>query len=168
MGLLNMDNSEKIIKFNLNGMDVKAIADEKTMLLDVIRTVFGLTGAKEGCGYGKCGTCTVILNGKPVKSCVTKAFKAEGGEVKTIEGLADGFKLHPIQEAFIEGGAVQCGFCTPGIIMRLKSLFDENLDASADEIMAALKNHLCRCTGYETILKSALLAQSKLKALRMQ
>ena len=156
---------EKIINFKLNGQPVKAIADEKTTLLYIIRDVLGLTGTKEGCGYGKCGTCVVVMNGKAIKSCITKAFKADGSEIVTVEGVADGFKLHPIQEALIEGGAVQCGFCTPGIIMTLKALYEENINADEEEIKKALKNHLCRCTGYETIISSALLAQKKMKAL---
>ena len=153
----------QIINFKLNGRSVKVRVDDKTTLLSVIRDIVGLKGTKEGCGYGKCGTCTVIMNGKSVRSCVTKAIKADGADIVTIEGVADGFKLDPIQEAFIEGGAVQCGFCTPGIIMTLKALFDDNLGASIDDIKKALKAHLCRCTGYETILSSALLAQEKLK-----
>lgn len=153
---------EQIISFTLNSMPVKAKIDKKTTLLEVIRNVFGLTGTKEGCGYGKCGTCVVVMNGKAVKSCIVKAEKAEGAQIATVEGVADGFRLHPIQQALIEGGAVQCGFCTPGIIMTLKALFDGNVHAGREEIEKALKGHLCRCTGYETILESALLAQQKL------
>ncbi len=153
----------QIINFKLNGRDVKAKIDEKTTLLFVIREILGLMGTKEGCGYGKCGTCTVIMNGKSVKSCVVKASKADGAEITTIEGVADGFKLDPIQEAFIEGGAVQCGFCTPGIIMTLKALYSANIDASEEDVKKALKAHLCRCTGYETIISSSLLAQKKLR-----
>ncbi len=152
----------QIINFTLNGRKVKAKIDEKTTLIQVLRDIFGLTGTKEGCGYGKCGTCMVIMDGKAVKSCVVKAIKAEGTEVVTIEGTADGFTLDPVQEALIEGGAVQCGFCTPGIIMTLKALFADNPEACEEEIRKALKGHLCRCTGYETILRSALLAQEKL------
>lgn len=156
---------EKIINFKLNGRNIKVMADEKTTLIYVIRELLGLTGTKEGCGYGKCGTCTVIMNGKTVKSCIVKAFKADGADITTIEGVADGFKLHPIQTALIEGGAVQCGFCTPGIVMTLKAIFEENLYVTEEEIKKALKSHLCRCTGYETIIKSALLAQKKMKEL---
>lgn len=158
-----LNENVKIISFTLNNKKVKAIIDDKTTLLELIRNIFGLMGAKEGCGYGKCGSCTVIMNGKSVRSCITKASKAEGSEIVTIEGLGgDDFSLDPIQEAFIDGGAVQCGFCTPGIIMTLKALFTENPNASEEEIKKALKGHLCRCTGYETILKSALLAKERI------
>jgi len=135
------------------------------MLVDVLRDQFGLTGTKIGCGVGQCGACTVIMNGEPVTSCTVLAEKAEGSEVLTIEGLAKGGQLHPIQEAFIKAGAVQCGFCTPGLIMRLYALFSKNPDADETSIKDALVKHICRCTGYESILEAALLAQKELKAL---
>lgn len=141
------------------------IPDGRVMLVDVLRDQFGLTGTKIGCGVGQCGACTVIMNGEPVTSCTVLAEKAEGSEVLTIEGLASGGQLHPIQEAFIKAGAVQCGFCTPGLIMRLYALFSKKPDADETSIKDALGKHICRCTGYESILEAALLAQKELKAL---
>lgn len=156
------EENVRIISFVLNGKKTRAVVDDKTTLLELLRDVFGLTGAKEGCGYGKCGTCSVIMNGREIRSCVTKAVKVDGAEITTIEGVGGGLSLDPIQEALIDGGAVQCGFCTPGIIMCLKALFDADPNVSDDGIRAALKGHLCRCTGYETIFKSALLARERI------
>jgi carbon-monoxide dehydrogenase small subunit len=133
-------------------------------LLDVLRDRLGLTGTKQGCDDLSCGACTVVVNGEPVKSCKMSAQRADGAEVVTIEGLAQGTRLHPIQEGLIEAGAVQCGFCIPGIAMELYGLFEKNLEASEEEILDALEDHLCRCTGYEPILEGAKLAQRKLKA----
>ena len=134
-------------------------------LIDVLRDKLGLTGTKHGCDDLSCGACTVVMNGTAIQSCNLPAKRAAGADIVTIEGLAQGTKLHPIQEGLIEAGAVQCGFCIPGIAMRLYSLFGQNLDASESEIMDALEDHLCRCTGYEPILEGAKLAQKKLKAL---
>jgi carbon-monoxide dehydrogenase small subunit len=133
-------------------------------LIDVLRDRLGLTGTKQGCDDLSCGACTVVVNGEAVKSCKMAAARAAGAEVVTIEGLAQGTKLHPIQEALIEAGAVQCGFCIPGIAMGLYGLFRRNLEATEKEIVDALEDHLCRCTGYETILAGAKLAQKKLRA----
>ncbi|MEW6227326.1 MAG: 2Fe-2S iron-sulfur cluster-binding protein, partial [Bacillota bacterium] len=115
-------------------------------------------------GAGHCGTCTVIMNGDAVTSCTIPAMKADGADILTIEGLAEGYKLHPIQEAFIEAGAIQCGFCTPGLVMRTYDLLTKNPRASEQEIMAAVGKHLCRCTGYEAILEAVRLAQEKMAA----
>ena len=147
------------IGLKVNGKDYRVHVDDKTMLLDVLREKLNLTGAKNGCGQGACGTCTVVMDGEAVRSCIVKAIKADGKEIVTIEGLADGVTLHPIQEAFINAGAVQCGFCTPGYIMTLYALFKKNPDASDEEIKTILEKHLCRCTGYETIWEGAKLAQ---------
>jgi carbon-monoxide dehydrogenase small subunit len=156
----------KLINMTVNGdKKVAYIPDGRVMLVDVLRDQFGLTGTKVGCGVGQCGACTVIMNGEPVTSCTVLAEKAEGSEVLTIEGLASGGQLHPIQEAFIKAGAVQCGFCTPGLIMRLYALFSKKPDADETSIKDALGKHICRCTGYESILEAALLAQKELKAL---
>jgi carbon-monoxide dehydrogenase small subunit len=133
-------------------------------LLDVLRDRIGLTGTKQGCDDLSCGACTVVVNGEAAKSCKMSATRAAGADVMTIEGLAQGTTLHPIQEALIEAGAVQCGFCIPGIAMGLYGLFNKNLDAGDQEIVDALEGHLCRCTGYESILEGAKLAQKKLKA----
>ncbi len=135
-------------------------------LLTILREKLLLMGTKNGCSQGHCGACTVVMNGKPVKSCLIKAKRLENAEIITIEGISDGFKLHPIQEAFIEKGAVQCGFCTMGYIMELYALFNANLNVSEIEIRKALEVHLCRCTGYKPILEAALLSQEKLKIIK--
>ena len=129
------------------------------MLIDVIRDVLDLTGTKHGCDNDTCGTCTVILNGKAVKSCNTAVKKASGATLLTIEGLAKGKELHPIQKSIAESGAIQCGFCTPGIVMELFGLLDSKPEATETEINNALNKHLCRCTGYEPIQDGALMAQ---------
>ncbi len=152
------------ITLTVNGkLHTVEIEEGRFTLLDVLRDKLELTGAKLGCGVGQCGSCTVIMNGSAVTSCTVLARKADGAEVLTIEGLSGGYTLHPIQEAFIEAGAVQCGFCTPGIIMRTYDLLNNNPDASEEEIMNALNKHLCRCTGYEPILAAVKLAQNRLK-----
>jgi carbon-monoxide dehydrogenase small subunit len=142
------------------------IEEGRVTLLDVLRDKLELTGAKLGCGVGQCGACTVILNGEAVTSCTVPARKADGGNVLTVEGLSDGVTLHPIQEAFIECGAVQCGFCTPGLIMRTYALLSEKPQASEEEIIEALNRHLCRCTGYESILEAVKSAQGKMARLQ--
>jgi carbon-monoxide dehydrogenase small subunit len=138
------------------------IEEGRVTLLDVLRDKLELTGTKNGCGVGQCGACTVILNGEAVTSCTVLARKADGGEVLTIEGLSDGYTLHPIQEAFIESGAVQCGFCTPGLIMRTYDLLTKKAKATEQDMLEAINKHLCRCTGYETILEAVKLAQVKM------
>ncbi|MGD2127166.1 MAG: (2Fe-2S)-binding protein [Desulfobacteraceae bacterium] len=149
----------------VNGIRHTIVCTGKESLLEILRDYLALTGAKEGCGYGACGSCTVVVNGEAVKSCTLRGKgKLEGIEVVTIEGLADEEgNLHPIQKAFLEAGAVQCGFCTPGFIMRLYALFNGDPDASAEEILKALSEHLCRCTGYEAIWEASLLARERLK-----
>jgi carbon-monoxide dehydrogenase small subunit len=123
-------------------------------LLQLIREDLGLTGTKEGCGEGDCGACTVLLDGKPVNSCLVLAVEADGKEVLTVEGLARGGKLHPLQQAFIEEGAVQCGFCTPGMLMAAKGLLDENPRPTEAEIRQGIAGNLCRCTGYLRIVRA--------------
>jgi carbon-monoxide dehydrogenase small subunit len=129
-------------------------------LLELIRDHLHLTGTKEGCGTGDCGACTVLLNNKPVNSCLVLAIEADGKEILTIEGLAENGKLHPLQEAFIEHGAVQCGFCTSGMILTAKAFLDENPSPSEEDVKRAISGNLCRCTGYVKITK-AILAASK-------
>jgi carbon-monoxide dehydrogenase small subunit len=132
-------------------------------LLDVIREELGLTGAKEGCGVGECGACTVIMGDKAVNACIVLAVEAQGKEITTIEGLADGDKLHPIQEAFVEAGGMQCGFCTPGMILSTKVLLEKNKAPSDDEIRRGLSGNFCRCTGYTKIFESVRAAAQKMK-----
>lgn len=150
--------SEKIT-FILNGSETTVDVDPEMILIDVIREVLNLTGTKRGCDNSTCGTCTVVVNGKAIKSCNTPVKKVAGAEVLTVEGLAKGMELHPIQKSIAESGAVQCGFCTPGIVMELYSLLENNPDASKTEMENALNKHLCRCTGYEPIRDGAVLAQ---------
>jgi aerobic carbon-monoxide dehydrogenase small subunit len=123
-------------------------------LLDVLREEIHLTGSKKGCDVGDCGACTVLLDGKPVNACLVVAATAEGCEITTIEGLAQDGKLHPLQQAFVKEGAVQCGFCTAGTLMSLKALFDRNSSPSMDEVKIAIAGNLCRCTGYTKIFKA--------------
>jgi carbon-monoxide dehydrogenase small subunit len=123
-------------------------------LLEAIREKIGFTGTKEGCSVGECGTCTVLIDNKPIYSCLMLAVEAEGKEILTIEGLADSEGLHPIQKSFIEHGAVQCGFCTPGMIFSAKALLDENPNPTEEEIRKAISGNLCRCTGYAKIVEA--------------
>ena len=151
------------IEFTVNGIKRSVEIEGWEKLLDVLREYLGLTGAKRGCDDAQCGACTVIMNGEAKKSCIVPAKKADGASILTIEAVAAGGELHPIQKALIDAGAVQCGFCIPGIVMELYALFSARPDASDDDIMDALEGHLCRCTGYEAIYEGALLARKYLK-----
>ena len=144
------------VQLNVNGQDVHTEVPPNLSLMRFLRDHMGLTGAKDGCSTGHCGACTVILNGKATRSCLVRMSKAGGANLETIEGLARDGQLHPIQQVFIEDGAVQCGFCTPGMIMTVKALLDTNPFPSADEIKSALtKNrNMCRCTGYVKIIEA--------------
>jgi len=144
----------------LNGQSVTVEVEPFELLVDVLRDKLGLTGTKIGCNEGECGACTVIIDGQAVLSCLMPAMKAQGREVVTIEGLSRDGELHPLQQAFIEKGAVQCGYCTPGMIMSAKALLDENPQPDADEIEEAMAGNLCRCTGYLQIIE-AIEAASK-------
>lgn len=152
------------IHFRLNSHPVSACIDGDLRALDLLREGFGLTGVKEGCGRGECGACTILLDGCPVNACLLLAAKLEGCEVLTIEGLAspDG-TLHPLQAAFLRAGAVQCGFCTPGMILAAKSLLDARSNPSEEEIARALSGNFCRCTGYTKIIKAVHLAAEEMK-----
>ncbi|MHA1941097.1 MAG: (2Fe-2S)-binding protein [Candidatus Hodarchaeales archaeon] len=151
------------LKITINSKEYQFDPEPSDSLLSILREELGLTGTKNGCSQGHCGACTVIVNGKAVKSCITKAKKLEDAEITTIEGLTTNYKLHAIQEAFITKTAIQCGFCTPGYILELYALFEKNLEATEKEIRKVLEGHLCRCTGYSPILEAAFLAQQKLK-----
>ncbi|MBI5574085.1 MAG: (2Fe-2S)-binding protein [Elusimicrobia bacterium] len=154
--------SEKIT-FTVNGVKRTVEIEGWEKLLDVLREKLELTGTKSGCDDLTCGVCVVVIDGVAKKSCGFSAAKLEGADVITIEGLSDGKTLHPIQKAMIDAGAVQCGYCTPGIVMELYALFNKNKNAAEKEIIDALAQHLCRCTGYEAILEGAKLAQKYLK-----
>ena len=136
------------VNFTLNGEAVEVSCAPDKMLVDVIRDDFSLRGTKIGCREGECGACTVIVDGEAINSCLFPAAKANGKEIQTIEGVADGDTLHPLQTAFIEKGAVQCGFCTPGVIMSSKALLDKNQTPNKDELREAIGGNVCRCTGY--------------------
>lgn len=144
----------KQIKLTVNGTLYELSVQPWEALVEVIRDSLGLTGTKEGCGLGECGACTVIMDGKPVNSCLVLAVEADGKQITTIEGLADDDKLHPLQEAFIEEGGMQCGFCTPGMIMSAKALLDKNPDPDEEEIRQGIAGNICRCTGYTKIIAS--------------
>ena len=151
------------IHLTVNGRAVDLEADAETRLLDLIRGPLGLTGTKEGCGEGECGACTVLLDGRPVNSCLIPAPAADGKSVLTIEGIGEGDRLHPIQAAFVETGGVQCGFCTPGFIMSAYALLRDNPSPTDEEIRSAIEGNLCRCTGYERIVDAIRLAAERLK-----
>jgi aerobic-type carbon monoxide dehydrogenase small subunit (CoxS/CutS family) len=147
----------------INGRKRTFDVPSNTLLLNLLRDNLDLTGTKYGCGIGECGACTVLLDGQPINSCMTLAVDCDGHNVETIEGIGDGRKLHPIQEAYIEESAVQCGFCTPGFIMTTKALISEIPDPSEDEIREYLKGNICRCTGYVNIVKAVQSAAEKLR-----
>lgn len=153
-----------IIQMTVNGEPVEAAVEPNRTLLQFLREDLGLTGTKHGCGLGDCGACTVILDGKPVNSCLVLAIQARGRDVLTIEGLAEDGNLHPIQEAFVEKGAIQCGFCSPGMILSAKALLDENPNPTEHEIRTALSGNLCRCTGYQKIVEAIQEAAVSLQA----
>ena len=144
----------KKIQFSLNGQSITREVPSHRLLLDLLRDEIGLTGTKEGCGTGDCGACTVIMNGKPVNSCLVLSGELDGVDVVTIEGLKIGPELHAIQKAFIQDGGAQCGYCTPGMLMMSKALLDENPDPSEEDIRFALSGNLCRCTGYAKIIQA--------------
>jgi carbon-monoxide dehydrogenase small subunit len=142
------------IKFTLNRRLTRVEVPPHWTLLRLLREKLGLTGTKEGCGIGECGACTVLLDGISVNSCLILAPKVEGRKVETIEGLGSRESLHPLQKSFIDHGAIQCGFCTPGILMSSKALLEENANPTREEIKEAISGHLCRCTGYHQIIEA--------------
>jgi carbon-monoxide dehydrogenase small subunit len=150
------------IELNVNGDTYQLTIETHRTLLEVIREEIGLTGTKEMCNKGDCGGCTVLMDGNPVLSCSTLAVEAVGTQITTIEGISDGLNPHPIQEAFVEKGAVQCGYCTPGFIMSAKALLDKNPNPTEAEIKDGISNNICRCTGYVQILESIDAAAKKI------
>ncbi|MEM3742850.1 MAG: (2Fe-2S)-binding protein [Nitrososphaerota archaeon] len=146
----------------VNGVRRVIDVEPNELLINVIREKLGLTGTKYGCGIGECGACTVIVDSKPVLSCLTLAVEVAGREITTIEGVAKNGRLDPVQEAFVEEGAVQCGYCTPGFIIMAKALLEENKNPSRQEIIEYIKGNLCRCTGYINIVKAIQKASEKI------
>ncbi len=146
--------SKRIISFVLNGDPTDAVIEDNMSLLDFIRDTLGLTGTKKGCEQGECGACTVMLDGRPINSCMAFAAEIEGHELTTIEGIAKGGQLSVVQKKFIEKWALQCGFCTPGMIMSATALLSVNPDPTEEEIRVAIEGNLCRCTGYAKIVEA--------------
>ena len=143
---------KKLIRVTVNDVEYEVAVKPNQTLVDMIRYDLGLTGTKNGCGEGDCGSCTVILDGMPVNSCLVLAMQADGKTITTIEGVEGKDGLHPVQQAFMEKGAVQCGFCTPGMVLSAKSLLDENPSPTEEEIREGISGNLCRCTGYLQII----------------
>ena len=160
--------TNQAIRLTVNGDSYELLVFSNDTLLSVLRNDLQLTGTKYGCGTGDCCACTVQVNSQSVLSCLSLASDLDGATVTTVEGLVDGRNLHPIQESFVEHGAVQCGFCTPGMIMSIKSLLDENPNPSEAEIRHYLRGNLCRCTGYRKIVDAALSAAKKLNEVHSQ
>ena len=151
------------VTVTVNGAVRSADCEPRTLLVDLIRTKLGLTGTHIGCDTSSCGACTVLVDGIPVKSCTMLAVQADGHEISTVEGLASASELHPLQEGFKEEHGLQCGFCTPGMMMAATALPEENPDPSEEDVRWALSGNLCRCTGYQNIVKSVLWAAEKLR-----
>jgi carbon-monoxide dehydrogenase small subunit len=154
---------KKQMRFNVNGVNYEEEVDHRRTLLEMLRENFGLLGTHKGCDEGECGACTVLVDGKAVNSCLVLAARVQGKTITTIEGLAQREKLHPIQEAFVETGAIQCGFCTPGMIMTTKAFLDKNPNPTEGEVRRAISGNLCRCTGYFQIIEAIMKAGEKLR-----
>lgn len=149
---------KQLITLNVNGEPYEVAVDTRRTLLEVLRTDLGFTGTKEGCDVGECGSCTVLMDGKPVLACLVLAMDARGRDILTIEGLTANGELHPLQKAFVEHGAVQCGFCTPGVILSAKALLDRTPQPSEEQVKTAIAGNFCRCTGYNKIVEAILAA----------
>jgi carbon-monoxide dehydrogenase small subunit len=152
------------IQATINGEDTNFLCEPRQSLLEVLRDVLGLTGTKEGCNDGNCGACTVVFDGRIVTSCLVMGVEAQGREITTIEGVASAEGLHPVQQAFLENASLQCGICTPGFIVATKALLEREPDADEGRIRHWLAGNLCRCTGYDKIVRAVLDAEEKLKA----
>ncbi len=159
---------EKKIKFELNGKDVEINLDDNQTLLWVLRTNFGLTGTKYGCGMGYCGSCTVLINGEAMRSCSTKMADVEGAKVMTIEGLAKNGELHPVQQAFVDHDALQCGYCTPGMIMNAVGLLNSNPSPTREDIIYGMEDNLCRCGAHTRIIDAVADAAKTMKGVPQQ
>jgi aerobic carbon-monoxide dehydrogenase small subunit len=147
---------KRILKLHVNGEDFEILTEVHKTLLEVLREDLGMTGTKRGCDLGACGSCTVLVDGKPHLSCITLAADAQGKKITTIEGLSQDEKTHPLQRAFVEKGAIQCGFCTPGMILTAKSYLEENPHPTEEEVKKAISGNICRCTGYVKIVEAIL------------
>ncbi len=145
---------KRILKLHVNGEEVEVLSEIHKTLLEVLREDLGLTGTKRGCDLGTCGACTVLIDGKPYLSCLTLACDVQGRKIMTIEGLSSDGGLHPLQQTFVEKGAIQCGFCTPGMILTTKAFLDEHPRPSEGEVKRAISGNLCRCTGYVKIVEA--------------
>jgi aerobic carbon-monoxide dehydrogenase small subunit len=145
---------KQVVETTINGEQVEFLCEPRQSMLESLRDVLGLTGSKEGCLTGDCGACTVLVDGRPVCSCLMLGTEAQGKQIMTVEGLAEGNKLHPLQQKFLEDASLQCGICTPGFLMSAKSLLDRNPNPSEAEIRYALAGNLCRCTGYDKIVRA--------------
>ena len=156
--------SKRVISMTVNGDPVDAVVKDNLTLLDFLRDHLGLTGTKKGCEQGECGACTVQLDGLPVNSCSTLAVECDGRDIVTIEGVAKDGKLHPIQKQFVDKWALQCGYCTPGMIMSATALLNVNPDPTEEEIRVAIEGNLCRCTGYAKIVEAVLAAAKEIRA----
>ncbi len=154
--MIESDGDKIALKIRVNGQDHVLTVEPYRTLLEILRYQLGLTGTKEGCGSGNCGSCTVLLDGKAVNSCLILAAEVEGKEITTIEGLSSQGELHPLQRAFIDEGAVQCGFCTPGVILTAKVFLDSNPHPTEAQIRLAIAGNLCRCTGYDKIVRAIM------------
>jgi aerobic carbon-monoxide dehydrogenase small subunit len=152
---------KRVIKLHVNGEEVEVLTEVHKTLLEVLREDLGLTGTKRGCDLGTCGACTVLIDGKPYLSCLTLAADVQGKKIMTIEGLSSEGGLHPLQKTFVEKGAIQCGFCTPGMILTAKAFLDEHPDPSEGEVKKAISGNLCRCTGYVKIVEAILSVTEK-------
>ena len=152
---------KKEVMLKVNGENYTIVIESHRTLLEVLREMLLLTGTKEGCNKGDCGYCTVLMDGKAVLSCLTLAIESEGKEITTIEGLSKGDELHPLQQAFVNHGAIQCGYCTPGMIIAAKALLDKNPNPTEEDIRDGISGNLCRCTGYLTIVEAIKDAASK-------
>ena len=152
-----------LITCTVNGQEHTVLADTRDTLLDLLRERIGLTGTKEGCGNGNCGTCTVLIDGAAVNACLVLAREAPGRDIVTIEGLAPRGALHPIQHALVEHGGTQCGFCTPGIVLSAKALLDDNPSPTPHDVRHAIAGNICRCTGYDKIVDAILAAARQVR-----
>ena len=155
--------TRQIVKTNVNGDEVEFSCDSGQTLLEVLRMELNMTGTKNGCGSGDCGACTIIFNGRPVNSCLVLGVELEGASIETIEGMALGKKLHPLQQKFLDHAALQCGICTPGILTMAKALLKKNPDPTEKEVRFGLAGNLCRCTGYDKIVRAVLDAAADMR-----